>query len=170
MPDTIRTLGELNALLTDNITGNISAQDLRDVLVSMNVHAEIGRGLLSTTIDTSFVKVPMTIVGAFERGFVADVATDAITATPVNLKALVAVEVQITALQAGRTVDFSVFISGVEEVRATRTFDTIGHYSWSLGVQLAQNDTIDLRAIASAASTSINIDMALLRAQRIGIE
>ena len=112
----------------------------------------------------------MTIAGAFERGFVADVATDAITATPVAMKALVSVEVQIGTLQAGRTVDLSVFINGVEETRSTHTFNAAGHYSWALGVQLAQNDTIDLRALASAASTSIDIGMALLRAQRIGIE
>ncbi len=170
MPDTIRTIGELNALLSDNVSGDISAQDLRDVLVSMNVHTEIGRGSLSTSLGMAYVKVPMTIVGAFERGFVADVASDAITATPVNMKALVSVEVQIDDIQVNRNATFSVFINGAEETRSTRSFNAAGHYSWGLGVQLAQNDTIDLRAHANGASTSIDIDMALLRAQRIGIE
>ena len=170
MPDTIRTIGELDSLLADNVTGDISAQDLRDVLVSMNVHTEIGRGPLSTSIGTAYVQVPMTAAGTFERGFLADVAGDQISQTPVALKAMVNVEVQITALQNGRTVDFAVFVSGVEMLNTLRTFDIEGHYSWGLGLQLAQNDTIDLRVKASAANTSIDVDFVLLRAARIGIE
>ena len=112
----------------------------------------------------------MTIVGAFERGFVADLATDAIIGTPVDLKALISIEMQIGALQNNRTVSFAGFINDVEETRSTRTFNNVGHYSLSLGVQLAENDIIDLRALASGASTSIDIDLAVLRAQRIGVE
>lgn len=170
MVDTIRSKGELNVLFADNATGDISAQDIRDLTLSMNVHAEIGRGSLVTTWGTSYVKVPMTIAGAFERGFAADLPNNQIHQTPVVLKALVSLEIQITSLQNGRDVDLTVFVNGAEETKATRNFDDVGHYSWSLGVQLAQNDTIDFRAKASGANTSITIGMALLRAQRIGVE
>ncbi len=35
MPDTVRTLAALQALLADNVAGDISAQDVRDFLVSV---------------------------------------------------------------------------------------------------------------------------------------
>ena len=35
MADTIRTIAQLQALLADNTTGDISPQDLRDMLVSL---------------------------------------------------------------------------------------------------------------------------------------
>ena len=53
MPDTIRTLAELNALFADNTTGAVSEQDFRDAIISGLVHTEIGRGSLSTTFSTS---------------------------------------------------------------------------------------------------------------------
>ena len=173
MVDTIRTIGELNTLLADNATGDISAQDLRDVLVSQLVHTEIGRGALTTNIGTSYVKIPMTVAGTFERGFTANVATDQIDSTPVALKALITVEVQLGALDAGRTVDFAVFVNGVEAPKLTRTFTADyapQHLSWSVGVQLAQNDTIDLRVKADQAATGITVEFVVLRAQRIGVE
>lgn len=36
MPDTVRSIAEIVALIADNATGNISAQDLRDLLVSLD--------------------------------------------------------------------------------------------------------------------------------------
>lgn len=173
MTDTIRTLAELNALLADNTTGDASTQDLRDALISQNVHTEIGRGSLTTSIGTSYVKVPMTAAGVFERGFTADVANDQIAGTPVDLKALIQVEIQLEALDAGRTVDFAVFVNGAESARLTRTFTddyAPGHLSWAIGTQLSQNDTIDLRTKADQAATGITVAFVVLRAQRIGIE
>lgn len=170
MVDTIRTIGELNALLADNTTGNISAQDLRDVLVSMNVHAEIGAANLSEVVGTVFAKVPLNVAGAFERGFVADTVGNRISSTPVALKALVDVEMQITALQAGRTIDLAVFVAGSEVMRSRRPFDAVGHYTWGLGVQLVQGDDVDLRVRADQAATSVDVAFALLRARRVGIE
>lgn len=49
MSDTIRTLEQLQALLADNTTGNISAQDIRDFLVSVYnfVNTRDGEGVLT---------------------------------------------------------------------------------------------------------------------------
>ena len=60
MADTIRTRAALLALLTDNITGNISAQDMRDVLVSLfGVYGMISTqdGSTAQNSITSFVKL-----------------------------------------------------------------------------------------------------------------
>ena len=50
MPDTVRTIEEIKALLADNTTGLISPQDLRDMLVSLN---DTGWGQYSDTQYTS---------------------------------------------------------------------------------------------------------------------
>ena len=170
MADEILTFADIKNLLADNTTGDAALQDIRNAFLSGIVHTEIGRPALSTNFGTSYVKVPMTLTGVFERGFVADIASDSIIATPVDLKAMVYVEIQIDDLEVGRTVTFSVFVSNVEQTRFTRTFKAAGHYSWSLGVQLVEDDTIDLRVLASAPNTSIDLDLAVLRAIRIGIE
>lgn len=173
MVDTIRTLGELNALFADNATGDVSEQDIRDLVVSQNVHAEMGRNSLSTSIGTTYTKVPMTKAGVFERGFTTDLPNDQISGTPVNLKASISVEAQIDSLQQNRTLDLAVFISGVEAPTLTRSFPENampGHYYWSIGVQLSQNDTIDIRAKADQAGVSVDVAFIVLRVQRIGVE
>ena len=51
MADTARTLAALQTLLADNATGDISAQDLRDMLVSLqNDHGEMS---VTSAIETS---------------------------------------------------------------------------------------------------------------------
>ena len=51
MADTPRTLAQIQTLLADNTTGAISAQDLRDMLVSLeNDHGEIS---ITTAVETS---------------------------------------------------------------------------------------------------------------------
>ncbi len=47
MADTIRTLAQLQALLADNTIGNISAQDIRDLLVSVFNFVNDGAGNVS---------------------------------------------------------------------------------------------------------------------------
>ncbi len=44
MVDTVRTLSALQALLADNIVGDITAQDLRDMLVSVYPSSLFGIG------------------------------------------------------------------------------------------------------------------------------
>ena len=49
MADSIRTLAQLKALLADNTVGNISAQDIRDFLVSVFYFVNDGAGNVSLT-------------------------------------------------------------------------------------------------------------------------
>lgn len=50
MPDTVRTVATLQALLADNATGDISPQDLRDFLVSVpNPYGAISRNVAAAT-------------------------------------------------------------------------------------------------------------------------
>lgn len=171
MADTIRTIQELNQLLADNTTGDISAQDIRDILASMNVHAEIGLASWTSTIGTTWTKVPLDTAGAFSRGFAVDTVNNQIDETPVQLKADIYIEVQPTEPPAGEDLDFAAFVNGLQAATTRRGgFTAAGLYSWAVGVQLAQNDTVDLRVRGSTASQSVTLTRALLRAKRIGIE
>lgn len=109
MADTIRTRAALLTLLADNVTGDISAQDLRDMLVTLfGVYGEIlvfGGSTAQTGIGTSFTKM---------TGFAAD--GDSVGMTPAHASD------QITADNAGvYCVIFSCSFSG--SVNATFTFE-----------------------------------------------
>ena len=56
MPDTVRSLNDIQALLADNSSGAISAQDLRDAVVSLASIAQTGAWTLSTPVyeDVNF--------------------------------------------------------------------------------------------------------------------
>ena len=59
MVDTVRTLAALQSLLADNATGDISAQDVRDMLVSTFGFAQIERQVLGAPAGTiTFDSIP----------------------------------------------------------------------------------------------------------------
>lgn len=65
MVDTVRTTSALRTLLADNTAGNISAQDLRDVLVS----CKGGHGYYP---DLATIATPLAIVAGVRKQFVSD--------------------------------------------------------------------------------------------------
>ena len=172
MADTIRTIQELNQQFADNTTGDIAAQDIRDLMASMMIHSEILRDTpLTATVGTDWTVMPATKEGVFERGFVANVPENRIEQTPVRLKALMYVEVYLSSLTAGRSLEVGVFLNGTTQVsQMTRNLSQPGHYNWSGGVQLQQNDFMDLRGRADQAGTDIGVDYYVFRAIRLGIE
>ena len=67
MSDTKRTLSELQTLLANNSTGNISAQDLRDLLVSSmqtNQVTEVDSATYDVLSDDNLIHVTRTLIGS----------------------------------------------------------------------------------------------------------
>jgi len=61
MADTIRTLAQLKTLLADNTIGNISAQDIRDFLVSVFNFVNDGSGNVSLTGNVAITDGSITL-------------------------------------------------------------------------------------------------------------
>lgn len=177
MADTIRSLSELNALLADNTSGSISPQDVRDLMVSQMVHAEIGsQGQTQETLGTGWQAVKLDIAGAFARGVAADTTNHKITGTPVLLKAEVACEIVFRGGD-GVNYEFAVFKNpdGTPEqlTRFNRTLTGRGStertvHSWSAGIQLAAGDEIQM-AVRSNGN-DFKLDFGRLSLRRIGVE
>lgn len=109
MPDTIRTLAELNQQFGDNTQGVISPQDLRDLMVSMMVYGEIGSGTKAAiTLGTGFQALDFSVAGTVGRGLAVDTANKWISDVPVDMKAEVVLEVQFLGAN-GVNYDFAVF-------------------------------------------------------------
>ena len=172
MADTIRTLAELNQLLADNTQGSITPQDIRDILASMNVHAEIGAAGPGSNVGTEWEKVLLDREGTFERGFIVDTVNNRIGSTPCRMKVLVQCEVlfETDLVALGRTLDVTVFKNDSQLPELRRTFYSQGGHSWAVGVQAQTDDYFDMRVRASENDTFVQASRALLRIQRIGVE
>lgn len=175
MPDTIRTLAELNQMFADNTQGVVSPQDMRDLFVSMMVHGEIGSGAKSAiTLSTSFALLDLTLAGAIGRGFTVDTVNKRLADTPVVLKAQVEFELDFNGA-TNTTYEAAVFINGVQNQRLTGqdrivSANQIGHISFGTSIQLAANETIDARIRALSGTPSFTLLRCSLKARRIGVE
>jgi len=174
MADTIRTLDELNVLLRDNGQEELSAQDIRDMVVSQMVHGEIGAtGNSEITLGGSWQTVDLDTAGVIKRGVTLNTTAHRIEAIPVDLKAVVSVDVLFLGA-AGESYEFVVYRDGgpAQVIGAARTLHGAGAtrvaYSWSVAAQLSQNETLEL-AVKSAGNVFTLLN-ALLRVQRVGVE
>jgi hypothetical protein len=82
MADTVRTLAQLQALLPDNVAGDISPQDLRDFLVSvLGVYGAIlvTDGVTGQTPGTTPVKLTAFTTNGLARNVVPDHTNDRLT-------------------------------------------------------------------------------------------
>ena len=174
MPDTIKSLADLNAAFADNTNGVIAPQDIRDLMVSMMVHGEIGSGAKAAiTLPLLYQQLDLTLAGLVGRGLTIDTANKRIADVPVAMKAWVDVEVAFNGAN-NTTFDFSVFRNGVQEARLTdsvRIVSTamIGRVNFGASIQLAAGDALDLRG-KSAVAASFTLLRAALRVRRIGVE
>ena len=169
MTDTIRTLSELNQLFKDNTTGDIGPQEHRDVFASQNVHCEMGLTNWTNTVNNAWEQMPLNIEGVFQRGFVANPTTHLIEQTPVRIKAICYIELDVDSISDG-TLDVAAFVSGVQDPTTRRTVRDPQHISWSNGIQLNQDDTIGVYVRADFDNVNVVVNRALLRVQRIGLE
>ena len=177
MADTIRSLAELNALFADNGIGSITPQDIRDLMVSMMVHGEIGSlNKAAVTLPAGFTPLDFNAAGAVGRGLTIDTANKWIVSVPVAIKAEVSLEANFNGSN-NTTFDFAVFRNpdGTAE-QLTRLSGScrivsaamIGSVSLSAAIQLQPGDK--LQAGVRANGASFTLLRGGLRVRRIGIE
>jgi hypothetical protein len=176
MADTIRSLSELNSLLSDNTIGALGVQDIRDLMVSQMVHGEIGSGAKApVTLGASWDALDFDVAGVFGRGLNVDTANKLIDQVPVRMKAVLSLEVLFSG-DAGESYDFSVWKdpagkpSNITRMQRTLRASSAGetHASWSVGVQLEAGDV--LQPAVRSASNEFELLFGLFRVQRIGVE
>jgi hypothetical protein len=177
MADTIRTLVELNSLLADNTGGAISPQDVRDLMVSMMVHAEIGgRDKASVSLSSGWNTLDLDEDGVAKRGFTTDLTNHRVGGTPVAMKATLHWDVTFRGV-VGEDYEFTVWRNGgtspEEVVRVYRQMrilnaSQVGHLSAEATVQCIQGDTFEL-AVRSGTN-GFELLFGVLRLERIGVE
>ena len=176
MADTIRTLAELNSLLSDNTSAAISAQDIRDLMVSQMCHAEIGSlSQPQETLGSGWQAVKLNQAGAFERGFAADAVGMKIIGTPVAMKVVVECEIVFCGA-AAVAYEFAVFrnpAGSPEKIgRLDRTLTGNGTaqvaHGWAAGLQLSAGD--ELQFAVQANGQMFKLDQGRLTVRRIGVE
>jgi len=175
MADTIRTLAELNTLLADNTSGDITPQDIRDLMVSMMVHAEIGALDNSPiTLGSGWETVDLDTAGAAKRGADVDLVNHRITSIPVACKGQVHWEAEFKGA-AATLYEFAVYrnggptqVIGLYRRAYVPTADHIVHVGGTVTAYLSQDETLELAVKASGAS--FELLSAVLRIDRIGVE
>ena len=176
MADTIRTLAELNTMLADNTAGDIDAQDLRDMMVSLMCHAEIGStGQVQEVLAAGWQAVKLDQAGAFQRGFTLDAPNMKITGTPVDMKVIVSCEV---VFRGTLDEDFEITVfknpdgTPAQIDRLNRTLTGLGTTrqaaSWETGIALSAGDELQM-AVRSSGS-DWKLDFGRLAVRRIGVE
>ena len=178
MPDTIRTLVELNQMFADNTFGICSPQDVRDLILSMMVHGEIGSGAKSAiTLGTGFQALDFTVAGTIARGLTVDTTNKWIADIPVTLKADVQLEVLFKGTN-GVSYEFGVFKDSGSGFQQVARLDSppirilnaqmVGTLIISAGIQLAAGDK--LQAGVRANGESFELLRGNLKVRRIGVE
>ena len=147
MVDTRRTLAELQALLADNTSGDISAQDVRDFLLSMSLQG--GAYFLAsqtlTTISTTGVYVKM-------AGATTEIRTNNFTATANRLTydGLEDIGISVFAF-----VSFSCSAKDQIGIQIALNGAVIGHSKITTDIGVI-NDIAAVSAMASPAAMSTN--------------
>lgn len=176
MPDTIRTLNDLNNnIFPDNTQGICSPQGIRDLVISGMVYGELGSGAkASINLSTTFQVLDFTLAGVVGRGLNIDIVNKRINGIPVVMKAHIDFELSFTGT-VNTTYEASVFVNGVQNARlvdTTRIVSAaqIGKFQFSASIQLAENDAIDARIRSLSGTPVFVMSRGLLRVRRIGVE
>jgi hypothetical protein len=158
MADTARSLSDLQALLADNATGDISPQDLRDFLVtSLGVYGGIyvsDGAAAQGSIDTSYTKITGFAGDAASSDTTPDHTADTITIGVTGIYFVMA----NLSFSGTASVTFSValYSQGVEQdIHFARTISTggdVGAAGLSGLISLTAADVLDLRIKASSGS------------------
>lgn len=176
MADTIRTIGELNQQFADNIVGMCAPQDIRDLLVSLMVHGEIGSGAKAAiTLAAGYQALDFNVAGAIGRGLTVDTVNKRINGIPVNMGAEVTLEVLFTGA-ANTTYDFAVIKNGSPVARLSGSCRNVtvaqgGSIVMSSSLDLAAGDTLQAAVRPTAGGTpTFTLFRGVLRVRRIAIE
>ena len=177
MPDTIRSLAELNQEFADNTSGVISPQDIRDLMVSMMVYGEIGSlSKAAVTLPTGFTPLDFNQAGAVGRGLTVDTVNKWIADVPVPMKAEITLEVSFQGSN-NTTFDFAVFQNpDTTPVQIQRLTDSERIFSATMigfckiGASLQLNAGDKLQAGVRANGASFTLLRGRLFVRRIGVE
>lgn len=163
MADTIRSRAALLALLADNTTGDISPQDMRDVLVSIHgVYGEI-RVEAGAAAQGSISTTPAKITGWNTTGLAAGTTPDHATDNDISVLSdgiyRVTFSLSISAPTASTKFSFEVYKNGsatgiVAELTTNATPDEFIVAGGGL-ISCSANDNIELYVYADAGSKSI---------------
>lgn len=177
MPDTIRTLAQLNTLFADLGPVPVNTQDIRDLIISSMVHGEIGSlAKAAIVLGTGFQALDFNQAGAVGRGLTIDEANKWIADIPVPMKAEVTLEVSFNGAN-NQTYDFSVFkdsgsgfapIARLDDSERIINLSMIGGCRVSAAIQLAAGDK--LQAGVRCNGQTFTLRRGLLRVRRIGVE
>lgn len=172
MADTIRSLAELNALLADNSSGAISAQDIRDLMISLMVHGAIGASLKSPiTLGSVWETVDLDTDQGISRGLTIDTTNKRIADVPVDMKVVAACEVVFIG-DSAEEYEFGVSVNAAAPLgRSLRTVTSDGGkqwLAWQFPVSLSGGDYLNL--VVRSDGNGFELERGLLRIQRIGVE
>lgn len=175
MADTIRSLADLNQRFADSGAEDISAQDMRDMFVSLMVHGEIGSGAKGAiTLAAGYQAMDFDFAGAISRGLTIDTANKRIADVPVNLGAEVTLEVLFNGA-ANTTYDFAVIKNGSPVARLSGSCRIvnaaqIGLIVMSAAIDLAAGDVLQAAVRPATGTPTFTLLRGVLRCRRIGIE
>ena len=175
MADTSRTKAALLTLLADNTTGDISEQDVRDVLVSiMGGYGDIyltGGSTAQTSIGTSYVKISGFAANGLSDETTPDHTNDRVTVTGAGVYL---VNTSISFSGTGNAViTFSVHVGQAEPtqkisiVRKIGAGGDVGNANAVGILSLSASDQVELFVKSDGASDSITPAEAHLTVTRI---
>lgn len=166
MVDTIRNVGQLQSLLADNITGDISAQDVRDFLVSaLGVYGEIyvANAAIAQATGVAPAKLTAFDTNGLGVGTTPDHTQDRITIpTPESAGVYLGIVQLAYTGTANTTFDFEIYLNGVGTGRKfTRRLGAaadIGSGSVFGLVTLASLDFVEVWVSTPAGAASITVE------------
>lgn len=174
MSDTQRTTAALQALLADNVTGAITPQQLRDMLVSCfggYGWMYVENGAVAQTVNIAPSQLTAFAANGISNGPTPDQANDQI-AIAVAGDYWASGEFALSGA-AGRTIQFQLRKNGIAVAgsRSRAKFDSAGdlfEVSFSGLVTCASGDLLSVWVAADVDGTSITVVDATLSVRRLG--
>lgn len=169
MADTARTTAALLALLADNSTGDISAQDLRDMLATLLDHGEQSLTIAGSTVTMSAVGTTPTLVNVANAtadatsvvtGGLASVLGSTFAITPgVTGTYMLGFSASIQLGSANKLVTFTPFLNGsTGVVNASKQVPNLAEtvaISYNEILTLTADQPVDMRVNVDAGTSDI---------------
>lgn len=173
MADTQRTLAALLAILADNTAGDISEQDLRDLLVS--VFGGYGGIYLTSAADAQDVDIAPVKITAFDTNMVSSGVTSDHTDDSITIGTTGVYYVEFTVAFSGSSGEVftiqlykaGVAVAGAFLKRKLTGAGDIASASFALYVSCNAADELDVRVNSEADSKTVTIESGLFSVSRI---
>lgn len=175
MVDTVRTLAQLQALLADNATGDISPQDLRDFLVSvLGVYGSVYvlDGAAAQIPGVSPVKLTAFANNGVASGITPDHTNDRLTVDVDSAGVFYAVFQCSFSGSNNATFEFEAYVNavgtGYKVSRKLGAAGDVGSCSLAGLAALADADDLEIYVNGSGAGSSLTVEDAQLILIRVG--